>query len=149
MKRLNVLLLLIAATCNFTSCNTSKQNQQETQIKTKQTQIKTKQTQTFSIKTIEGYWWHTWGHDGYDYILIKSNETCNYFFGMDEIKGASFVFNEELKSIIIRDKNEQIVKTFIYDEENDKLVDLESNYSFSRISKEEFEEISNRTYGVY
>ena len=68
---------------------------------------------------------------------------------MDEIKGASFVFNEELKSIIIRDKNEQIVKTFIYDEENDELVDAEFGYSFSRISKEEFEEISNMTYGVY
>ena len=96
---------------------------------------------SFSFKTVEGNWWHSWGADGYDYVCIQSNKKCDYDFGDARNNKGSIVIDNRNKTITILNNHKE-VKTFIYEEKNDMLVEPSTNYELWRMPQELNEEIS-------
>jgi hypothetical protein len=95
---------------------------------------------SFSSKKVEGYWWHSWGADGYDYVCIHSNGMCDYDFGEARNKKGSIVIDDKNRTITILD-NFDVVRTFVYDEEKDMLVQPGTSYDLWRMPEELNEEI--------
>ena len=91
---------------------------------------------SFSSKTVEGYWWHSWGHDGLDYLYIKSNGMCDYNFGLGEAKNLAVNIDEKAKTITIYNKC-GVEKTLMYESKRDVLIEPEEGYEMERISEDE------------
>lgn len=116
MKKLFFCLAIVIAAIGFTSCSPS-----------------------FSSKTVEGYWWHSWGHDGLDYVYIKSDGKCDYDFGDGVNKDCIVTIDEKNKTIAVHN-NYGIEKTFIYDKEKDVLSEPGAGYEMERISEKDLQE---------
>ena len=105
---------------------------------------------SFSSKKVEGYWWHNWGADGYDYVYLKPNGLCDYDFGQGQKKDCRFNITEAVRTRI--DNNNLTIslhnnygeeKTLIYDKKRDVLVEPNTCYEMERMPKEYSDELSN------
>lgn len=94
------------------------------------------------LETVEGYWWHSWGHDGFDYLHIKSDGKCDFNFGTGEYKNFTVQTNESTKEVIIC-KGRSIEKKFVYNEDRDILEESNANYEMWRTTERELREEIN------
>lgn len=96
---------------------------------------------SFSSKKVEGYWWHNWGADGYDYVYLKPNGLCDYDFGQGQKKDCRFnIDNKNLTISLHNNYGEE--KTLIYDKKRDVLVEPDTGYEMERMPKEYSDEMS-------
>ena len=94
------------------------------------------------LETVEGYWWYSWGHDGFDYLHIKSDGKCDFNFGTGEKKNFTVQTNESTKEVIIY-KGSSIEKKFVYNEDRDILEESNANYEMWRTTEKELQEELN------
>lgn len=145
MKKTLSFLSTIMVVLSFVSCSSFSSKKVEGNVSNSSVSSeaieKNESSVSFSFKTVEGNWWHSWGADGYDYVCIQSNKECDYDFGEARNKKGSIVIDNRNKTIAILN-NHREVKTFIYDEKNDMLIEQGENYELWRMPQELNEEIS-------
>ena len=86
------------------------------------------------------YWIHDWGHDGYDYLWLKPNGKCNYYFG-DLTEHTNCSYTEQGSIVTLYNEQHQVER--ILDRETGLVTTPHSNYdelSMLRVEEDEFKE---------
>ena len=86
------------------------------------------------------YWIHDWGHDGYDYLWLKPNGKCNYYFG-DLTEHTNCTYKEQGSIVTLYNEQHQVER--ILDRETGLVTTPHSSYdelSMLRVEEDEFKE---------
>jgi len=82
-----------------------------------------------------GWWYHDWGHDGFDYICFKDNGVCWYNIGGSGDVRGSYKIDDKINEVVLLDSLDNVSITFKYADE--LLENEEYGYSLVKTTEED------------